>query len=234
MRYLAVFDFDFTVIDEDSDRYIVQSLSQPLYESMKDLQKKMQFTELCDKMVGELFDLGFKPEDLKKTLRTIPFNPAMYDIMKLLHERNADIIVISDANTIYIDEISDQYKIKQFISHVITNPAQFDSNGKLSIRKRSEKHDCLNGCAVNICKGIELLEYIKSKGAAYDRLIYVGDGTNDFCPSTKLGPNDYVFPRKDFPFSRKIKVEQFRNEITANINEWESAHELLMLLKKML
>ncbi|KAJ3257250.1 hypothetical protein HK103_004804 [Boothiomyces macroporosus] len=234
MRYLAVFDFDFTVIEDDSDRYIVKSLSESLYAKMKDHQKKMQFTELCDMMVGELHKLGNNPDDLKKTLRTIPFNPAMYDIMKLLQENNAEIIVISDANTIYIDEISDQYQIKQFISHVITNPAHFDDDGRLHIRKRCEKHDCLNGCAVNICKGVELLEYINSKGSPYDRLIYVGDGTNDFCPSTKLGPNDYVFPRKDFPFSRKIKDEQYRNEITARINEWESADELLSLLRNLL
>ncbi|KAJ3275523.1 hypothetical protein HDV01_000350 [Terramyces sp. JEL0728] len=234
MNKLAVFDFDFTVIEEDSDRYIVQSLSQPLYESMRDQLKKMQFTELCDKMVGELYQLGFKPEDLKKTLRTVPFNPAMYEIIKFLNENNTEIIIVSDANTVYIDEICDQYNIKQFVSHVITNPANFDTDGRLHIRKRVEKHDCLNGCAVNICKGMELLDYIKLKGNKYDRLIYFGDGTNDFCPSTKMGPNDYVFPRKDFGFSIKIKDEQFRNQITAKVTEWESADELLVLVKQLL
>ncbi|XVE70937.1 hypothetical protein DITRI_Ditri10aG0109900 [Diplodiscus trichospermus] len=31
------------------------------------------------------------------------------------------------------------------------------------------------------------------------RFIYVGDGSADFCPGLKLGGDDFVMPRKDFP-----------------------------------
>ena len=34
--------------------------------------------------------------------------------------------------------------------------------------------------------GQELQAFIKRHGVDYERIIYVGDGTNDFCPAVKL------------------------------------------------
>ena len=66
------------------------------------------------------------------------------------------------------------------------------------------------------------------------KLIYLGDGSGDFCPSLKLGNGDYVMPRKNFPLWELIR----RNPgvIKAEIHEWSDGEELedvlLHLIKK--
>ena len=33
----------------------------------------------------------------------------------------------------------------------------------------------------------------------YQRVVYLGDGRGDFCPCTRLGPNDYILARQHYP-----------------------------------
>ena len=33
----------------------------------------------------------------------------------------------------------------------------------------------------------------------YQRVVYLGDGRGDFCPCTRLGPNDYILARQRYP-----------------------------------
>ena len=36
------------------------------------------------------------------------------------------------------------------------------------------------------------------------KFIYLGDGTADFCPGLKLGQDDFLMPRKNFPVWKLI------------------------------
>ena len=36
----------------------------------------------------------------------------------------------------------------------------------------------------------------------YDRVIYAGDGANDYCPSQRLGPADVLLAREAYPDGR--------------------------------
>lgn len=83
----------------------------------------------------------------------------MYQALELAQNNGADIIIISDANSFYISTIAKAKGIDQFIKHVITNPAETNMD-RLSIKRHSiDAHSCTNGCAVNLCKGRELLKY---------------------------------------------------------------------------
>ncbi len=33
----------------------------------------------------------------------------------------------------------------------------------------------------------------------YSRVVYLGDGAGDFCPSLRLGPRDFVLSREFYP-----------------------------------
>jgi pyridoxal phosphate phosphatase PHOSPHO2 len=105
-RYLFALDFDFTVIDEDSDHYIIKVLAPDLMGKMKDLQRTIHWTDLCHLLVGDLHELGYTPNQMNQALRTIPFNPAMREAFELVFSKGHDIIIISDANTVYIEEIT--------------------------------------------------------------------------------------------------------------------------------
>lgn len=88
----------------------------------------------------------------------------------------------------------------------MTNPAEWDSSGLLRLARRVDpsgpQHDCNVGCSPNMCKGAvvtalfffptydllgqELDAFLAGHGPAYDRIIYVGDGANDYCPALHL------------------------------------------------
>ncbi|KAJ2993798.1 hypothetical protein HDV02_002074 [Globomyces sp. JEL0801] len=209
MKYLIALDFDFTTIDEDSDMYILKQLSPDLIEPFK--QSKMQWTDLCHHMAGELHSKGFKETDIRNALHTIPFNPAMKEFFELVHGLGNEIIIISDANHVYIDTISKAKNIHHYISHVVTNPAHFDDTGRL---------------------WRELNAFIGSK--EYDRIVYIGDGRNDFCPSTKLRKQDLVLVRKGMGFAKKLQNPQDRKLIEAELIEWDTADEILTLFTKLM
>ena len=61
-----------------------------------------------------------------------------------------------------------------------------------------------------------------------EKLIYLGDGSGDFCPSSKLGAGDYVMPRKNFPLWDLICRNP--NLIKAEIHEWSDGEELELVL----
>ncbi|KAI8894270.1 phosphatase phospho-type, partial [Globomyces pollinis-pini] len=231
MKYLIALDFDFTTIDEDSDMYILKQLSPDLIEPFK--QSKMQWTDLCHHMAGELHSKGFKETDIRNALHTIPFNPAMKEFFELVHGFGNEIIIISDANHVYIDTISKAKNIHHYISHVVTNPAHFDDTGRLCIKWYStDSHNCPNSCSLNLCKGRELNAFIGSK--EYDRIVYIGDGRNDFCPSTKLRKQDLVLVRKGMGFAKKLQNPQDRKLIEAELIEWDTADEILTLFTKLM
>lgn len=63
-------------------------------------------------------------------------------------------------------------------------------------------------------------------------MIYLGDGSGDFCPSLKLKDEDYVMPRKNFPVWDLIC--QNRSLVRAEIHEWNDGEELECVLLKLI
>ena len=228
MKTLFAFDFDNTIIDDDSDHYILKCLAQDLLQQTKEMSAAGgQWTDICNWSVGELFKRGVTPIEISKIQRTIPFNPLMKQFMKLIHSQNHDVLVISDANTIYIDEISQEKGIDGYLKKVITNPAHYDDAGRLHIsRFTSTDQHCCPRCPPNLCKGRELRRFIQ-ESQIYDRIVYIGDGANDFCPSITLSVPDDCMPRKGYRFSELLKEDKNRELIVAKVTEWETASDLL-------
>ena len=59
-------------------------------------------------------------------------------------------------------------------------------------------------------------------------MIYLGDGSGDYCPSLKLKEEDRVMPRKNFPLWDLIFSNPIR--IKAEIHEWTDGEELEKIL----
>ncbi|KAI8822526.1 putative phosphatase-domain-containing protein [Fimicolochytrium jonesii] len=197
-KTLIAFDFDWTLVDEDTDRYVYATLSPPTLEKLLSLHKTVQWTDLNNQLHQELYELGIPALHVMNTWRNIPFNPATAEALRLAHAQGAEIIILSDANTISIEAILRHHDLRHLFSKIITNPAHYDDIGCLRVKRLipadGPQHGCPNGCAVNICKGQQLLDHIAQNGP-YSKIIYAGDGRNDLCPSTKLRRTDYVLPR---------------------------------------
>lgn len=81
-----------------------------------------------------------------------------------LKERNYELIIISDANTIFIETILIQNGLEELFNMkegIYTNKAVFDETGRLKVfpfsatyNKDGEPFDCSTKiCTGNICKG---------------------------------------------------------------------------------
>ena len=68
-----------------------------------------------------------KPETIKAFIRTLPFLPDIKRFFDILEENySAEIIIISDSNSIFIDELLDSGNLHGYIKKIFTNPASFD------------------------------------------------------------------------------------------------------------
>ena len=75
---------------------------------------------------------------------------------------------------------------------------------------------------------IERIQASLAKEGDKKKMIYLGDGSGDYCPSLKLKEDDHVMPRKSFPlwdliFSNPIQIK-------AEIHEWTDGEELEKVL----
>ncbi|RUP46390.1 hypothetical protein BC936DRAFT_147015 [Jimgerdemannia flammicorona] len=105
-RRLVVFDFDWSLIDNDSDNWIIAKLPEAQYARYRTLlAEKMQWTDLMNQMVGELHEQGFTQTQIEETLSKIPFHPSMLEAIKLMKDSNMELIILSDSNTVYIEII---------------------------------------------------------------------------------------------------------------------------------
>jgi Putative Phosphatase len=79
--------------------------------------------------------------------------------------------------------------LDQLFDRITTNPATWREDGLLVVRRRvdpeGEQHSCKVGCSPNMCKGEELSAFLKEHGE-YEKVVYIGDGSNDFCPVVRL------------------------------------------------
>lgn len=88
-----------------------------------------------------------------------------------------------------------------------------------------------------MCKGAELTAYLaqaQEKGLAkYDKIIYVGDGGNDFCPLLRLKETDLALVRFDFALDRRIKKEGNEKGMTVPVKYWDGAWEVELAFEQL-
>jgi pyridoxal phosphate phosphatase PHOSPHO2 len=79
-----------------------------------------------------------------------------------------------------------------------------------------------------MCKGAELDAYVDAYGgkAAYGRIVYVGDGGNDFCPLLRMREGDLALVRKGFELDIRIREEGLKEGLKCEVKLWEQAWQI--------
>uniref|UniRef100_A0A8C5S9X3 Phosphatase, orphan 2 n=1 Tax=Laticauda laticaudata TaxID=8630 RepID=A0A8C5S9X3_LATLA len=236
LRFLLVFDFDHTIVDENSDTWIVKCApGSKLPDEIKNSYQKGHWTEYMDRVFRYLGDNGVREEDMKRTMTTIPFTSGMISLLDFIgkHKGFFDCIIISDSNTVFIDWILKAANVFQLFDEVFTNPASFDSFGYLSV-KNCHIHDCTK-CPINLCKRKVLEEFLESNFTSrvkYSQIVYIGDGGNDLCPVMCLKKNDVVMPRHGYILEKMIsQLAQDLAPLEASVLVWSSGLEILAYLE---
>lgn len=140
---------------------------------------------------------------------------------------DSKLIIVSDANTFFIETFLSSLKPPVIPDAMITNHAEKTEDGFLKLTPYECQTEC-PFCPRNLCKGSALLRYMERKGP-FERVFYTGDGGNDICPAIKLSENDVVFVRKDFAMDKILKHGTWKGqiiEIKARVIFWDSAKEI--------
>lgn len=148
------------------------------------------------------------------------------------------MVIISDANTIFIEEILKQNGLENvFNEYIFTNKASFDQRGRLQItpfsqsyNKDGEDFNCETKiCTRNICKGIVYQnlhkKIISTNGSSCN--IYVGDGSNDYCPGLNLSSNDKFFVKKNFALWKRLQSSEYFDKLKCKVVYWSTATEII-------
>ena len=198
-RALVVWDFDWSLINENSDTFLVEQLdsSGAIMDAVDGkLADGEGWTELMDWAVGELHARGHKPQAVRETLSRAPLLSGALEAVAAAREAGAEQRILSDANDVYIATVLRAKGLEGAFAHVETNPAEFDGAGRLRIRPHQPAdapHACPN-CPPNLCKGAVLERWLKELAPAM--CVYIGDGGGDFCPATRLRVGDTLCARQ--------------------------------------
>ncbi|KAM4622481.1 phosphoethanolamine/phosphocholine phosphatase [Discoglossus pictus] len=242
LKYLLVFDFDETIINENSDDSVIQvAPGQELPEWLRQTFKDGCYNQYMQRVFEYLGDKGVRLQDLKDVYANIPLSPGMPDLFRFLikNQDHFEIILLSDANMFGIESSLRSNGYQALFRRVISNPTSLERKGYLTLGPY-HSHTCRQ-CPANMCKRKVLTEYLKERsqdGVKFEKLLYVGDGANDFCPSVIFTSNDVAFPRKNYPMHQLIKKmeEKQKGVYQAKVVPWDSAevvsHHLQELLNK--
>ncbi|XP_006460799.1 hypothetical protein AGABI2DRAFT_192397 [Agaricus bisporus var. bisporus H97] len=229
-QQLIVFDFDWSMADQDSDDWTFEVLAPDIRRKMVTLRKEIQWTDLVAQCLREIHGRGIKREQIENALRIMPFHPAMVrGVTRLKDLGNTTFLCLSNANSIFIPTILKEQGLQNLFTEIITNPAEWE-NELLNLRRRIDpsgpQHKCQVGCSPNMCKGEELDAFLQRHGKQFDRIIYVGDGSNDFCPILHLRSQDFVYCRNDRGLQKRIRNEAEKEGLKCQIRYWSGAWEV--------
>ncbi|KAK8547236.1 hypothetical protein V6N13_097952 [Hibiscus sabdariffa] len=231
---VVVFDFDRTLIDGDSDRWVVTDMG--LSDVFHQLRSTLPWNSLMDRMMKELHSRGKTAEDIAECLKKTPLNPRTAAAIKSAHALGCDLIILSDANQFFIEKILEHHGLCGCFSKIYTNPTFVDEEGRLRIFPYRDSTLSPHGCCLcptNLCKGL-VLDEIRASATERGRqsFIYLGDGSGDYCPTLKLRDGDYVMPRKNYPLWNHILSD--RASVKAEIHEWSNGEELERILLRLI
>ncbi|KAJ0090814.1 hypothetical protein Patl1_13435 [Pistacia atlantica] len=227
---VVIFDFDRTLIDGDSDNWVVTQME--LTEVFNQLRPSLPWNALMDRMMKELHLRGKTVDDIANCLGKTPLDSRIIAAIKSAHSLGCDLKIVSDANQFFIETILEHHGLLGCFSEIFTNPTLVDEEGALRIlpyhSSTSSPHAC-NLCPSNLCKGLVLEQiHASALGCGKQRVIYLGDGRGDFCPTLKLGDGDFVMPRKNYPLWDLICSDP--KLIKAEVHEWSNSKELEKVL----
>ena len=219
---LLVWDFDWSLINENTDTFVVQQLD-PSGDVWRRGKQKMQqgvgWTELMDWALGELC---YDRPALDAALSAIPITDGARRAVQAACAAGAEQRILSDANSHYIATVLAAHGHADAFTRIETNPAEF-ADGRLRVRPH-QPDGAPHGsalCPPNLCKGTVLDRWIAELQPA--RVIYVGDGSGDYCPATRLRPGDVLLARRAPHDGLLKKCRANPAAVRAEVVEWDDA-----------
>jgi len=232
-QVLVVFDFDHTILDDNADTSLFNLIEDnEEARALWDQYEEGKWTEFMNKVVTFVHSKGVSVDNIKNELSKLPLVYGFGDLLHYIKNNpQFDCIIVSDANSLFIETILKARGLLDCVTKIITNPAVVNDNGKIIISPcHSHTHET---CPPNMCKGTLLQEFLKNAEQEYFAVCYVGDGTNDLCPCLSLTANDFAFPRRSYSLEKKIDTLPTSGHLLkAKVMKWESGLQLRYYLEE--
>lgn len=238
-KRLAVFDFDHTIINDNSDVAVINLIDRSnIPEEVQVLHKDDGWTAFMQGIFDLLHEKGASLLSIKTLVENLPPVDGVIELIKVLEKNNFDIIIISDCNSYFIDIWLEKNGLQNVIFKVFTNPAYINDDGKLNISMFHVQNSCKLS-SKNLCKGQILEDFIEERaknGVKYSQVIYCGDGVNDFCPILRLNENDLACVRNNYKcldlVTKAKEGQSFEKSgqphiVKAEVLVWESGLDIL-------
>jgi len=243
---LLVFDFDWSLVNENSDTYIFKKLEPSILQEIKSERSPGGWTALMDdKLVKLQRTTSVELKDIAEVMGDLPVLPKMLESVSRAKSRDVYVAIVSDANQFYIDSFLEKHNLTDLISEIHTNKSRIDKMEVATENQKLEEKDILRVspyqsansphmcelCPPNMCKGLIVDDMIKRLSP--EHICYVGDGSGDFCAATRLREQDSLLVRNDKEYRsalglvKRINREKDEHPVIANIIYWKRGEEVL-------
>lgn len=235
-KILMVFDMHKTIISRAADYELIGLLPEKIVreELPEPYGYEHDWIDYMQKVYMRLAKENISIKDLKEHVQRIPINEGFQDIFSMLRsEKNKlDSLIISGSNRLIIRWILEHNKIDDVFPNYYSNLAAVDDICGIKI-KHYHFHSCPN-CDKSLCKRILLKEHLTKLQSKYKKIVYVGDGDNDYCPSTILTKNDLLFPRCSYSLHKKLLIPKYRNNLKCGVHLWNTGRDISKIIKKLI
>ncbi len=176
-------------------------------------------------------------EIIKSIVEDIPFNPGYKELFELIksNKDKFDTLIISGANTLFLEWILQKQELTDLFPTYYSNWAEPSEELVIKIRQHHE-HDCPT-CDESQCKRLILLNHFEKNNLQFEdyaKIIYAGDGDNDYCVATILREGDILFPRANFPLNRKLHQKGFVKNLKSEIYVWDDGYRIIEEIQKII
>lgn len=232
---MAAFDFDHTIVNDNSD-IVARDLIPKTFTIPDDVKSLYSSDNGWTQYMAEIFkilhEFNIPKNEITAAITAIPEVPGIVELLRNLVDMNFEIIIISDSNVEFIRCWCEAKGITNLIEKIYSNPASFNEQGLLTIQPFHKQTTC-SMSQMNLCKGQVLDEHIARKkvtdGISFEKVFYMGDGANDYCPITRLRTEDFGCARVGFKLTKLLAESTI---VKAETVLWENGNDLLKQIKE--
>ena len=238
-KYILIFDFDETIINGDSEDDLLKNIfPKKEYDNIMNNLNELDFFEGFNYYFKRMKELNITLKDINQALEKIKLSQKFDVLFNYLKNNKSsyEIIICSSGIDYSIKHILNYYNYLDIFDNIISTKGYLkteNSEKLISVPKNQFNHNC-NLCPVSLCKTTEIKKYLEKNKNKFEKILYVGDGSNDFCPAKNLlKKGDIVFPRFNNSLYKMIFENEKKNELKCEIVPWKSGDDIILKLKEL-
>ena len=199
---VVCWDFDNTITSEDTAVHALSKLDAHAKTMLYDYSGALCWVDFLNELFASLKSKHYQTSAIVLALKSIPIALEIKEVIRLLTEKEIPQYIVSGGNTLFIREALNGHNMLHhfpdsniFANHSVIHEDQI----KISpFCPNEQPHGC-ERCESYMCKS-KIIDELRVKHADC-RIIYIGDGANDFCPTLNLTKNDIVLAKHGEKFA---------------------------------